>query len=120
MILVQDRLTEVQYQLNQLKTDLHYMDIDVAYSYININITEVMEYHYDEPMKANTFLNRLADTLKDTWWGFLDFMEGLLFLIIRLIPYLILGTIVLFLLRKPIRKWRQKRKEKKALKNKGL
>ena len=116
MITVEERLTEVQYQLGKLKTNLRYMDVDVAYSYVNISVEEVMEYHYEEPMKKNTFLNRLQDTFTDTWKGFLRFLEGLLFCIIRLIPYIILGTVLWLLLRKPVKKWRQKRREKKAAK----
>lgn len=116
MIAVQDRLTEVQYQLNLLKTDLHYMDVDVAYSYVNIQIEEVMEYRSDTPVKTNTFFDRFKNTLVDTWEGFLDFLEGLLFLVIHLIPYILLGILLWFVFRKPIGRWREKRREKKERK----
>lgn len=115
MITVQDRLTTVQYDLNRLQTDKRYMDVDVAYSYVNINIEEVMEYHYDEePIKTNTFVDRLINTIKSTGRGFLRFLETLLFVVIRLIPYLIIVAVICFLFRKKIKRWREDRKREKA------
>jgi hypothetical protein len=113
MITVQDRLTEVQYQLNRLTTNLRYMDTDVAYSYVNISVEEVMEYHYEEPVRTNTFGNRLKNTVRDTWDDFVEFLEWALFTIIHLIPYAILLGICRFIFRKPIAKWKEKRKAKK-------
>lgn len=115
MITVQDRLTTVQSDLNRLQTSKQYMDVDVAYSYVNINIEEVMEYHYDEePIKTNTFVDRLTNTIKSTGRGFLRFLETLLFVVIRLIPYLIIIAVICFLFRKKIKRWREDRKREKA------
>jgi len=95
MIAVEQRLSEVQYQLNDLQTSRRYMDMDVAYSYVNIGITEVMEYRQDnEPVRRNTFVDRLKNTLVSTGRGFLSFLEGLLFLIIRLSPYIVIVVVV--------------------------
>lgn len=47
MITVEQRLSEVQYQFDSLQTTRQYMDMDVAYSYVNISVSEVMEYHRD-------------------------------------------------------------------------
>ena len=56
MITVEQRLSEVQYELNNLQTTRRYMDMDVAYSYVNISITEVMEYRKDsEAVKQKYF-----------------------------------------------------------------
>jgi hypothetical protein len=104
MITVEERLSNVQYQLNSLQTTKRYMDTDVAYSYVNINVTEVMEYHYnEEPVKKNTFADRLKNTLKSTGKDFLSFLEGLLFLIIRLFPYLVIIAVICFIFRKKIK-----------------
>ncbi len=116
MIAVQDRLTEVQYQLNRLKTDLRYMDVDVAYSYVNIRIEEVMEYRDDTPVKTSTFFDRLGNTLVDTWEGFVHFLEGALFFVIRLIPYFLFGFLLWLVFHKPVGKWREKRREQKERK----
>lgn len=95
MITVEQRLSEVQYELNNLQTTRRYMDMDVAYSYVNISISEVMEYRQDsEPVRRNTFVDRLKNTLVSTGRGFLLFLEGLLFLVIRLSPYIVIIVVI--------------------------
>ncbi|MDE7323401.1 MAG: DUF4349 domain-containing protein [Lachnospiraceae bacterium] len=118
MIAVEQRLSEVQYQLSELQTSRRYMDMDVAYSYVNINITEVMEYRQDsEPVRRNTFADRLKNTIWSTGKGFLAFLEGLLFLLIHLTPYiLIIVVLCVVFLRKKIRQFIEARKAKKAQK----
>lgn len=114
MLTVQERLTSVQYELNRLQTNKRYMDMDVAYSYVNIGIEEVMEYRYEEePVKTNTFLDRLENTIKSTVRGFLAFLEGLLFLMIRLIPFFAIVGIICLLLRKKIKGWIDGRRQEK-------
>lgn len=115
MLTVQERLTTVQYELNRLQTNKRYMDVDVAYSYVNINIEEVMEFRIDEePVKTNTFVDRLINTLKSTGSGFLTFLEVLLFLIIRLFPYvLIFGILFLLIFGKKLKNWNNERKRRK-------
>lgn len=111
MLTVQERLTQVQYELNRLQTNKRYMDVDVAYSYVNINITEVMEYQYEnEPVKTNRFADRLYNTIKSTGRGFLLFLEGVLFFIIRLLPYIIILGLVCLIFRKKIRLFMANRK----------
>lgn len=105
MITVEKRLSEVQYELSNLTTEKRYMDMDVAYSYVNISIKEVMEYKVEkEPVKTNTFIDRLKNVLEDTGLGFLSFLEGLLFVIIALLPYIIIVLIVCFFFRKKIKR----------------
>lgn len=116
MITVEQRLSEVQYELNTLQTDRRYMDMDVAYSYVNINVSEVMEYRQDsEPIRRNTFVDRLKNTILSTGRGFLYFLEGLLFLVIHLAPYVLIIVLICFIFfRKKIRYIWEQRKIKKA------
>ena len=70
MITVEERLAQVQSERSKLETAKRYMDTDVAFSYVNITISEVMEYHQDrEPVKRNTFVDRLINTIKSTGRG---------------------------------------------------
>ncbi len=119
MITVEQRLSEVQYELNNLQTTRRYMDMDVAYSYVNIGITEVMEYRQDsEPVRRNTFVDRLKNTIVSTGRGFLSFLEGLLFLIIRMAPYLIILVVIALLFPgEKISLFMEKRRSKKAAEN---
>lgn len=114
MITVQDRLTTVSSELDRLRTDKRYMDTDVAYSYVNINIEEVMEYRYDEePVRTNTFADRLVNTIKSTGKNFLRFLEDMLFLIIELIPYLVTAGIIYLIFRKKIKIKIEEKKQKR-------
>lgn len=122
MIKVEDRLTQVQTELNQYKTRLSVMDTEVAYSTITMDIKEVLEYKEGQPgKKTNTFIERLKNTFEESITGFLSFMEGLLFLIIRLLPFALIIAIIWFV-SKPLRirfkAYRMAAKEKKAARKK--
>lgn len=113
-IAVENKLTQIQVEIARLKTRMNNIENDVAYSYINLTVNEVREYTEDPVIeKTDTFGQRLMNTVSRTWRGFLEFLEELLFLIIRLLPYLLLLGIVLFplnQLRKAIKKKRNARK----------
>lgn len=105
MITVEARLAEVQTELNKQKTLLSSMDMDVDYSTINLNIEEVLEYSQSQPgQKTNKFIDRLKNTIVDSWESFVNTLEELLFLIIRLIPVAILGLIIIIPIFKILKK----------------
>ena len=94
------------------------IESDVAYSYINLTLNEVREYtETPVEIKTDTFGQRLKNTLSATWDGFLEFLEGLLFFIIRVFPYAIIIGILVFIiskLKKLLVKGKKIRKEKKG------
>ncbi len=88
MVTIEQRLTDVQMQLNKYNTLLSTMDTDVQYSTITLEVTEVMEYSPAiNPHKTNKFVDRLKNTIIDSWSSLWALLEGLLFLIIRFIPF---------------------------------
>lgn len=110
-VAIEKELTEIQIQIANIRTRMNAIRTDVAYSYVYITLNEVKEY-VSEPVKTDTFLDRLSVTLKDAGEGFLEFLEGLLFLIIYLAPYLVLiGAVVFAVI--AITKKSKKRKERK-------
>lgn len=115
MIAIESRLSEVQYQLNSAKTSLASMDADVAFSTITINVQEVMEYTRSaEPVKKNTFADRLKNTLSETWEFFWEMLEGLLFLVIRLIPVAIVAGVVTVIVVLIVKSHKKKKMKKMA------
>lgn len=98
-IAVENELTNIQIEIARIKTRMNNIENDAAYSYINLTVNEVREYS-EEPVieQTDTFGQRLRNTVSGTWQRFLEFLEGLLFLIIRMLPYLLLLGIVLLLL----------------------
>lgn len=100
MITIESRLSEVETQLNQYKSDLANLDTDVAMSTIYISLDEVLEYSSGSTVrKESTFLDRLVNTFADSWKFFVNLLEKLLFFIIYLIPLAIVGLIVWFIYR---------------------
>ena len=84
---------------------------------MNIEVSEVLEYHYEyEPVRKNTFIDRLQNTIRSTVTGFLSFMEDLLFIVIRLMPYLLIAAVICVIFRKKIKQKLNDRKADKAAK----
>ncbi len=101
MIAVEARLTEVQAQLNQKMSYQNQMDTDVNYSTIDLSVQEVLEYTPDPDIeRRGTFAYRLQNTFRQTWNSFLNLLEGLLFGLIRLVPYVVVFGPIIFLLKK--------------------
>lgn len=115
---VSNQMTSVRSRINQLKSLIQNMDNDVAYSYIYLTLTEVVEYTQPETTRVKkTFWDRLKNTVADSWNGFLSFCEGLLFLIIELLPYAIIAAIiVLIYLKTPLHRRRKECRELKKAK----
>lgn len=96
-IAVEKELTDIQIQIANLKTRMNTIETDVAYSYVYFTLNEVREYKA-EPVKTDTFAERLSSTLSSAGEGFLSFLEWLLFVIIYLAPYLVFLGIIAFII----------------------
>lgn len=95
MIEINEQITEIEYRINSLTTEIRTMDMDTTYSYVTIEIVEVVEYtEGEEPIKTNTFVDRLKNQIVNTWENVLDSLESLLFSLIAAIPVLIILVIV--------------------------
>ncbi|MGN0160322.1 MAG: DUF4349 domain-containing protein [Lachnospiraceae bacterium] len=113
---ITDQMTMVRSQINRLKSNLTTMDMDVAYSYINLTLTEVVEYTQPEVVRPTlTFWDRFVHNFEDSYTGFLEFLEEFLFFIIRILPYVILAGILYFIYRKtPLYRRNKERRERKG------
>ena len=112
-VTVERELTDLQIEIAKIKTRMNQIRTDVAYSYVNITINEVKEYTA-EPVKKDTFGQRLMNTLSDTGANFLVFLEDLLFFIIAVFPYLLLIGIVVFVIVAIVKSCKRKKAAKKA------
>jgi len=114
MILVEKRLSEVERSLNSYKTKLSGMDLDVAYSAVDITINEVEKITEAEPVSFGT---RLADTFFESMEDFSEFCQDLVVNLLYLLPFLLLLILVIWLvvtlIRRRIRRKKAK-EEKKA------
>lgn len=114
---VERELTDLQVEIAKIKTRMNDIKTDVAYSFVNITVNEVKEYT-PEPVQTDTFGQRLANTLSETGRGFVDFLEGFLFLIIAVFPYLIFIGIIAFIVIFIVKKAKAKKAAKTSAANK--
>ncbi len=117
LIQLEDSLTDLQVTIAQLKTRKSQIETDVAYSYVNITLTEVKVI---EEGKESTFKDRLKATLSESGQNFLNFLEGLLFLLIRCLPELIVIFLIVFAIVKFVIFIKRRKKAKKEKKDKAL
>jgi hypothetical protein len=107
MLDIESRLSNVRYEIESLTKELKYIDSNVQYSTINLKIREVVRYEEND-FEAKTFWQELKEEIFDSADGFVDFAKNLLFVFIRLFPYIVIITVILV----PI--VRKKKKIKKA------
>ena len=105
---IENELFDIQIRIADLKSGISNIENDVAYSYIDITIKEVSEYK-EEPAKTDTFIDRLKNTCKDSWNEFLDFLEDVLFYVIRNIYYIVIWGVILVIVYRFIKKRRRAR-----------
>ena len=107
VITIEDRLTELRYQIELLQSRLNNWDRRVSYSTIALSVKEVREYTPEEKVNP-TFGEELAQALKDGLENAGQFLKDLLVLLVEALPVLLLLIpivwLVIWLLIRIIRK----------------
>ena len=93
IIILEDRLTEIRYQIESLQSTLNNWDRQVSYSTVYLDLTEVQEYT-PEPYVQPSFGQRLLSALEDGWEGVSNFLEDLLFFLAEALPTLLLLAVI--------------------------
>lgn len=108
---LQDKLFDVIAEIESYQTQIKLYDDQVAYSTVNLNISEVVDY--TEDTEDDTFFQKLGDAFVGGWKTFTDIISGISIALAYILPELVIAavavTIVLILTR-------NKRKAKKAKK----
>ncbi len=94
MLKIEDRLCDVQYQIESLTNTQNTIDNDVKYSTFYLNLREVTKFTTPAP---KTFGDRLGDTLQSSGEAFAEFSEGLLFTLIFIAPYLVIFAVIIII-----------------------
>ncbi|MBR1628373.1 MAG: DUF4349 domain-containing protein, partial [Lachnospiraceae bacterium] len=105
---IEDRISDVQYEIDSAKSQLENMDLDVAYSTINITLTEVRKYSKD-PQEATS---RLQETLIGAGHFFMSFLWGLFRFVLYVGPSAVVVLAILVVMRKLFRKFYKPKKRK--------
>ena len=91
MVTIDSRLSEVQTELNQKRSDKSSMDTDVAYSTVTIEIDEVQRYSPDQSgPDTSDFTYRLKEALSGTWQNFVYALQMILIAAIYILPFALL------------------------------
>ena len=124
VIIIEDRLTELRYQIESLQSKLNNWDRRVSYSTIKLTVKEVKEYTPEEKINP-TYGEELLKALKEGLENAGQFLKDLLVFLVEVLPVLIILVpiiwLVVWLLKKLIVKLKVRaaaRKETKAAKRK--
>ena len=69
IITVEERLSDVRYQIESYTARIRGYDTLIAYSTVNIDLSEVIEY---TPAKTDTFDDRISKAFRESWADFAD------------------------------------------------
>ncbi len=94
LLMVDDRLTEVEISINQIKTRMTRIDNDAAYSYIFITINEVREYKEPAP---EGFGDRVSRAFKNAKNGFVNKTKSFVLWCVRHVIPLGICALIIFI-----------------------
>jgi hypothetical protein len=118
---IQDRLTDVVYEIESYQSQLRTYDNLVDYSTVNLDITEVSRETTTTPKKA-TVWQRIKDKLSDNFYDIGEWFKDLFVFFVGNIPYFIIWAIVIvaivLIIKGIIRSNRKKRAKRLAQKEK--
>lgn len=106
IILLEDRISEVEYELETYNNYVNDMDADVAYSTISISIREVVIY----TDAKTSYLQRLTEAVKGSLKNFAEWAGDFVIDVIYALPGLLAAAVILLIFRKPVTKMWEGRK----------
>ena len=118
IITIEDRLTEIRYEIDSMQSRLNNWDRKVSFSTIYLDVSEVEAYTPTESVKV-TYGQKLAAAVKNGLKTVGDFFSDFLLWFLEALPTLILLAVlalVIILIIRRCRKGNAARREKKARK----
>lgn len=97
VITLESALSDVRYQIESLTASLRRMDSQVAYSYLNISLQEVVEYQEIQE-KPKTFGEKLRDAFGDGVSDMVDGLQSFALFIARVGPSLVVLALIVILI----------------------
>ena len=108
MLAIEDKLTDVRAEINALNKQIQLMDKSVDYSYVYVELSEVIEYHVEDP----TYLQRLGESFGDSFVNFAEVLGEALIIFIWILPFLLVGgTIAIVAITISLKKKRTKKND---------
>ena len=111
LLTIQDKLTEVERQLEYQASMLRLYDNQVEYSSVSISLREVRDYSEPEP---ESFWERLTASFKASLKDAGEFLENSVIFIVGNLPTLLIWAVIITVVVLVLRKCIKKKKAKKA------
>lgn len=108
---IEERLTEVRYQLDNYSSTKRLYDNQIDYAAVSLYITEVQRY---TPVEEMGFWSRITDGLGDSIVNLGNSLVNLVVWVIVSLPYLLIAGLVIWVTVAVTRRCIRKRKAKKA------
>lgn len=106
LIKLEDKLSQIRSEINELNYKLKYYDKSVDYSYATISLCEVIEYTEESDV---TFISRLGNAVKKTFVVFGKAVGELLIAIVWLFPFALVCGIIAFIVIISVKRRKKKR-----------
>ena len=120
IIALESEMSDILYQLDELKGTKRGLDNQIAYSTVTIDLEEIVK-PTSVSYESDSLGERMKNGIVTTFRGVVSFLEGLLVFLIAALPVLallgILALIVLFIVKACIRSGKKRRKQNTASEN---
>lgn len=110
VITIEEKLTELRYQIESLQSTLNNWDRQVSYSSLYVTVDEVGEY---TPQPQQSYLQELWQALTGAFKNLGSFFKDFLVFLVSAIPTIIVLVILFFVFRPVYRKVKARRKAKR-------
>lgn len=111
IINIEDKLTDVRYNIDSVKSRLTNWDRQVSYSTVNLSVEEVVEY---SPEAKISYGERLWLSLKNGLKSVGEFFSDFLVWFVGALPALVILAVLIVVLLPLLRKWNRRSREKRA------
>ena len=114
IITLQNRLSDIRYEIESYESQIKAIDNKVTYSTLNITIREVVEEEEQQEIKKRTFLDDMKDAMEEMMENVVEFGKGVVILFIMLLPMtviLIIGGVIAIII---VKRAKKKKAAKKA------
>ncbi len=109
LIMIQNQLTQVQYEIESYTAQQRNLDNRIAYSTVYLSVDEVDQI--TPPKTDDSFGARIAKAFEGTWQNVLLFLQWLVISLVWLLPLLIVAVVALVVVLAVLKKQRKKRAE---------
>ncbi len=109
VLAIQERLSEVNYQIENYTAQLRVLANRVSYSTVTLNIDEVERVNEAEPTLWQRIKNEFLDNIDNLKEGFEDFAVAIIGGLPVIIPVIVIATVAIIIIKKLIKKRKSKK-----------